>query len=483
MKNKVIRCETILLLAAAFILFHILMVKPIMGVADNGDFARVIWPAGIDYLTADAGDRYFKYMHPYFNLQGLNIWGFSYSFSEMVFIKLAMVINMLAFDRHIFDIRFLSGLYSLVFLGVLYVVFRYNKQKHWFSNLVLAAVLLLIFTDVGYIAYFNSFYGEAMSLLFLGLILGIALLLARQERPKTWLMVSFFAAALFFVNAKLQNSPLGILIALFGLRFLWKREDKVWRRITVGCSVFLMLFSIITYAVIPRELRDINIYQSVFFGILKDSPSPEKDLEELGLSKELTVLAGTNYFMTDVPIRQQDPIMRKEFYPNISHTKVLLFYMKHPDRYMQKLEATAKNAFAVRQGYLGNYAKEDQVQGDPKGNLYGTWGRFKRYVFPHRFLFILLYFAAYFGVLITAWIRRKAHSEKLYVEALLLLGVLGVTQYVIPVLGDGEADISKHLFLFNVCFDMMFVGMATWISCQCTKLFGLLKNRHLYIQR
>ncbi|MNC62237.1 hypothetical protein D3C75_1122420 [compost metagenome] len=41
----------------------------------------------------------------------------------------------------------------------------------------------------------------------------------------------------------------------------------------------------------------------------------------------------------------------------------------------------------------------------------------------------------------------------------MLLGLIGLFSFLVPILGDGRADIGKHLFLFNVSFDMMAVVM------------------------
>jgi len=52
---------------------------------------------------------------------------------------------------------------------------------------------------------------------------------------------------------------------------------------------------------------------------------------------------------------------------------------------------------------------------------------------------------------------------KRYVETFALVGVIGAISFLIPVIGDGEADLSKHLFLFNAVFDVMFVSGILWI--------------------
>ncbi len=59
---------------------------------------------------------------------------------------------------------------------------------------------------------------------------------------------------------------------------------------------FLLLGSAAMYLFAPKELKEINMYQTVFYGVLKDSPTPAQDLKELGLPPELAVLQNTNFF-------------------------------------------------------------------------------------------------------------------------------------------------------------------------------------------
>ncbi|MNP80030.1 hypothetical protein D3C76_1779990 [compost metagenome] len=50
----------------------------------------------------------------------------------------------------------------------------------------------------------------------------------------------------------------------------------------------------------------------------------------------------------------------------------------------------------------------------------------------------------------------------------MLLGLIGIFSFLVPILGDGRADIGKHLFLFNVSFDMMAVVMFAWVVRKLT---------------
>jgi hypothetical protein len=38
-----------------------------------------------------------------------------------------------------------------------------------------------------------------------------------------------------------------------------------------------------------------------------------------------------------------------------------------------------------------------------------------------------------------------------------------ISQFVLPVIGNGEADLQKHMLLFNICFDMMILVGTLWL--------------------
>lgn len=457
--KKIMRSEIIIMLIAAAALLVLLFIEPIVGVANNGDFYRIMLAGGIDYadLKESAEDRFFGYFHAEY---GYGTYGFgSYVSSQVLFVFVAGLIGRVL-NSQLFDIRVLSALYSAVLLAALYIVVKYNKStsnqsQSLFLNTALVICMSLVFLDIGYLAYFNSFFGESITLLFMLLTFGLALANIRTEQPSRWLLIAFYISGLFLITTKLQNAPIGIIVVLLGLRFWRIGKDLWWRRtILIGSSI-LLVSMIAMYVGAPGHLKQANLYQTVFFGILKDSPDPSSDLKELGLPDEFKVNAGTNYFQTDTAIKQDDPQIVEEL-GKLNHKDVLFYYMKHPMRFVQKLERGAENGMSIRPYYLGNYEKSE---GKPSGEISyanSTWSEFKINYMPNKLWFIALFYLVYAGVLAMEYTRQSLRG-RLYIEALLAIALIGIIAMVVPLLGDGEADLGKHLFLFNVCFDMMIV--------------------------
>ena len=38
-----------------------------------------------------------------------------------------------------------------------------------------------------------------------------------------------------------------------------------------------------------------------------------------------------------------------------------------------------------------------------------------------------------------------------------------MSQFVLPIIGNGEADLQKHMLLFNLCFDLMILVFVYWL--------------------
>ncbi|WP_312151691.1 glycan biosynthesis hexose transferase WsfD, partial [Paenibacillus odorifer] len=367
-----------------------------------------------------------------------------------------------------FDVRLLGAVYGLLLLAATWLLVKYNARGSYVTGLLLGAAILFVFYDIGYVAYFNSLFGEPVSMVFMLLTFALGLRLTSQEKPTTKGLTLFFIAILFLVTSKIQNAPIGIAFALIFLRFMMLDGEGKWRKLALRFSIAIFLVSIVLYVAAPKDLKHINLYQTVFFGILNESPDVKGDLQDLGLPERLEVLAGTNYFQTDTVIKQDDPSLVPDFYDRVSHKDVLFFYLKHPDRLIDNMKYAASNSMAIRPYYLGNYEKSENKPAGALSYTYSAWSQFKNKHIPHTLGFLSIFYLVYFAGALFQYFRSRDIRGKVAGELLMLLGLIGIFSFLVPILGDGRADIGKHLFLFNVCFDMMVVVMFGWIIHKLT---------------
>ncbi|MEF3303137.1 glycan biosynthesis hexose transferase WsfD [Paenibacillus sp. GYB003] len=463
--RKMIRAEWFAVLAGLSILVYSLFTEPFIGVADNGDFLRVMGTVGLNYGLPDESyeDRFFGYAHRYFSYDRF-FQGF-YPSTQIILVAAARLIGSVR-DPSSFDIRVLGALFSVLLLAATYIIVRYNTYKSSAVGVALAICMLFVFFDIGYAAYFNSLFGEPVSFVFLLLSAGFGLCLLNREKPSRTIIWLYFVSVFFLACSKIQNAPAGILFAALGLRFMTLRHEPNWRRLTIGLSASIAVVSVVMYAAAPKGLKNINLYQTVFYGILHGSPDIDGDLKELGLPSHLSVLAGTNYFQTDTAIKQDAPSMKPDFYDRVSHRDILLFYVKHPSRLIDKMEFAASNSMSIRPYYLGNYLKQENKPSGAMAYGYSVWSEFKHTQMPRSLLFISAFYAIYYAVAIFEYIRRRDRISRIRTELMMLIGLVGAIGFLMPILGDGQADIGKHLFLFNVCFDMMLVVSVIWLVYQ-----------------
>ncbi|MEK3941804.1 hypothetical protein BK125_23680 [Paenibacillus odorifer] len=454
-------------LAGCGIIIYLLFVGPFIGVADNGDFLRMMNTIGLNYYDTGASyaDQFFNFSHSSFAYENL-FRGF-YPSSQIFIVLVPRLIGGLIHGSF-FDVRLLGAVYGLLLLAATWLLVKYNARGSYVTGLLLGAAILFVFYDIGYVAYFNSLFGEPVSMVFMLLTFALGLRLTSQEKPTTKGLTLFFIAILFLVTSKIQNAPIGIAFALIFLRFMMLDGEGKWRKLALRFSIAIFLVSIVLYVAAPKDLKHINLYQTVFFGILNESPDVKGDLQDLGLPERLEVLAGTNYFQTDTVIKQNDPSLVPDFYDRVSHKDVLFFYLKHPDRLIDNMKYAASNSMAIRPYYLGNYEKSENKPAGALSYTYSAWSQFKNKHIPHTLGFLSIFYLVYFAGALFQYFRSRDIRGKVAGELLMLLGLIGIFSFLVPILGDGRADIGKHLFLFNVCFDMMVVVMFGWIIHKLT---------------
>jgi hypothetical protein len=229
--------------------------------------------------------------------------------------------------------------------------------------------------------------------------------------------------------------------------------------VLIGIAV-LLAGSVIMITAAPSGLRHINLYQSIFFGILKDSPHVEKDMRELGIPEKYAVNAGTNYYEKGTAIPQDDPELRREVLEKLSHKDVAYYYLKHPDRFLQKLERAAENGAFIRPYYLGNYAISEGRARGAISHSFSVWSDWKAHRMPHSLGWFAGFYLLYAAGLVCWWLRAPSRRVRLALEVMAAVALAGVFSMMVPILGDGEADLGKHLFMFSACFDMMGVSAA-----------------------
>jgi hypothetical protein len=412
------------------------------------------------------------------NLSGLVVkpdWRLPGKFSTTQFsiVRLAQLVNgiiqMLRGGKiEYFDIRVLGIILLMIHSGAVAVIWHNCPVRNkWFRAFLLMATVG-IYYDLGYLLYYHSLYAEAVTLSSFLMWFATLFYMLQAEKTNYFILIVYFLSSVIFIGSRIVNIPLGIFIAAYSLYFFFTNKSKGKRVLIITGICSILAASLYYYQAIPEWMKKIDNYHSIFLGILKDSQKPGEDLEDLNINPEYAVLAGTNGFMDHYGY----DIFGKEFqlsvYDKAGPMQVCLFYLKNPDRLVQKLKISSEAALMIRPPYLGNYTKEDDEEIVKFSKRFSVWEHIRKRFSGRAFLFftntlilysvLILYLYCYF--------YKKDKTKIGFILPRIMLILFTGIQWILPVAGNGECDLSKHMFLFNLLFDtvlIMLIADILWL--------------------
>ena len=452
-------------LIAAAILYQVL-VPPVIGLADNGDFRRMMDQTGLALPTGEPYNKPFQFIDLRFVVGEPRASDAGYTSSELIFVNAALILNKLAstaFTDGIFDLRLLGALHAVALLAGLLLVLGVTRTLPGLPRWIVGFLLLLVFTDVGYVAYLNSLYREAAALVFLTTTVACALLYIRASKANLGLLLAYFVSATLFSCAKPQYVLEGLLLAAFGVLLSRRWGLRSYHRwASLGMAAVVCLTVAWSYAAQPAPLREVNLYNQVFSDLLRHSPASEDDLADLGLDRDLVRLAETDAFDEEAPIN--DPQFREQFFGKVSYGSLLEFYATHPSRSVGMLNRAAGQTFSLRPENLGNFEEASGASPGSKSQSFAIWSSVRE-SFPSKSLAGLV---ATFSLATLAVVRVRRRCDtlqgRILAELFLLLLVMAAVDFMVVCVAGGALDVVKHLFAFNLLVDMLVIMAAAYLG-------------------
>jgi hypothetical protein len=453
----------LLALCVAYQLFF----PPLVGMADNGDYGRIIATVGIAYEQPPENENAWI-VRSYVPVPRLDWSG--YRSSALLLAETAKLADGVLTRGERIDLRMMGAVHAALFLLGAAMLLRGVRPLALPLRLVAASLLLVILTDVGYVAWLNSFYSEAASLVFALLTLGVALLVTTRAGDESrWLLYGgmFLLAALFFITAKPQNAVLSLPLAALAARFAWVALAPRGRAFQLPLAVACAGLLLVTSAVYvergsPPAFRSANLYNMVFAEILNHSNDQQRDLAALGLDRELALYSGTTAYTPDVPINSIEA--RADLFQDLGQADILRFYLMRPGRFLDLAERGAGSAFVLRPHYLGNHEREAGYPAYAQSDTFDWWSDARHRLMPGTLWFLIPFTIIHIAVATYAWVHTSELRTRLLAELHLLLVVMALMQFLVVLLGEGEFEIVKHLFLFNLLFDLALVALACWVT-------------------
>lgn len=457
--------------AALVLMLFILFSGRTIGLSNNGDFQRIMDASSLQF---DAPDGAFAFDSTYtitltepsaagniskilFGAEGFS----NYPSLQIPVVRVSVVLNLIVnkltgSDMSVYRIEILGLIHCVLYAAVLAFLFMQFSLKKRAFDILAKALTLIVLCDVGYLTYFNSFYGEGLQLIAFTFL---AAMLVRLVLTLPRLADAFLSAlgCIVFGWSKFFNIPAACVFAvlLFGI-MLYKTKRKT--HAAIGIVTLLALVAI--YLSIPSWMGYQTKFNAIFFGALKDAePSAcEQYLNELDLPPEFIEFRNTNYYVEGIAAALEKSGGEKNLLA-VSNLDIATFYLRHPDRLMNLMSLSLLNSDSIRPFYLSNFSNDDAPKltlshrfsfwSDTRAALgFDTWPGF---------IGVILVFS------VTVFILMLKSGRKWYEPLFVLLLLMGILVYffIVPFISNGEGDLAKHLFASASLLDLMVLFVLT----------------------
>ncbi len=462
------KIRVIFLIASCIIFIPIglrLFVQPITGLANNGDFYRLSTQIGTYFINETGVETYDPNAQDFVALRyrlGKPYNPQHYYSSEIIFLRIARLCHDLFVDADTFDIRMLGGVhfffYCLAFLVMVLRLTHFPIISAWAGLLMLS----LVFIDVGYYSYLNSFYSEPSSFIFFSLTLSVMLMPCRNQcRSFVFDTIAFVVFSVLFITSKPQNAS----SVPFLIIFWWLKYYPLKKHIIDHAGKAIMRFIQIAIAIIltavsagylkelehPFSLSKMNLYNNVFYYILPTMENiADRDaimINYLGIDKNTEPLIGTH--CRNVP-QEKAHLVRLAF-SQLNYKGVLSYYFHHPEAIKKALQDGAARSIEVMPDYLGNIQKG---YGEKKSLLFkdlNFLSKIKLHVYPASLPGLAVLYLFIFILIVYSYCIGLNRNASLVAGTLLLMAI---AQFVGVIITGGMFEIVKHLYLYNYMIDL-----------------------------
>ncbi len=427
------------IIISVLLIAYILFKYPQVGVADQGDFDRVMGLSGLSLLDSDKMNPDFKRFYDYIvtdykintNMFTLLITLFGSSMGYLITfisyickvlgqevfktqylaiayaiiyissiaiilknlnIKSKLKLTIISYickvlGQEVFKTQYLAIAYAIIYISSIAIILKNLNIKSKLKLTIVALVSIFVFMDGNYILWFNSLYGEPMMLCTLLLFIGTFLYYinckyVRYDESNIASKISLvYIGAFMFLGSKMQVFTTLPFVVILLCKILWDNRNILTRKNLILLSVFLAVVVIypVQINMVNKNISKDTQYNSVFYGVLNGSETPEQDLIDLGLNPDMAGEAGKHSYLDAseyVKYIPRTPITEEEFYSKISNGKLAKFYLTHPKRLIEGMQYTAGKAF-ITSTSLGKCYRADSEEPVREFNRFTTWSNFR----------------------------------------------------------------------------------------------------------
>jgi len=447
---------------AALAAILILFLPNYLGVANDGSTDEVMRSAGIYYIEKNPEQNYGNYFNKTYTevASGAEIQGKVWN-SQLIFLTAAKAIDHLFTRDRIFDVRFLGLIYILLYLPALYLIVRQTceRVKSFSEGTLIAGAGLIIFSDVGYVTYFNSFYPEA--LWFVAMLYCVGAFMSFQNKRSVYKDISALILILVsgsvLISSRRQCAVMGFILAIPVIRLIFVRKSFIWGG---GCAAGAFILSLVSFICIlgyPSDFNETSKLHAMTRGVLFSSADPAQALTEFGIDPSYELLADASAYDYLPFVKSGDSSLYHGFMDQYTISDIGVYYLRHPGSLISMIDVSIKQGMDMRRSNCGNYEKEAGFPEKGKSLFWSGWSSFKELSAPKTVGYLILLtgfiiFLFYRGYSIRSVEDRR---DTAFLDTLFMVLAFLLSQSIVVIVNSGDAQMVQRLFLVGLSMDIM----------------------------
>ncbi len=447
---------------ASIIMIIMLFIPNYLGVADDGSISRVMKSAGVYYIQTEVSDIYNNYfVKEYSNvLSGYEVKD-TYFNSQVVIVKAAVLLDDLITKDKFFDIRFLALIYGCLYVPAFYLLVKQAcmRVEKFSEGVVIAFVGTLMFSDVAYLTYFNSFYPEAMW--FISLMYCLAAALSFQTSRSSFrdlgsLFLIVIAGTVLTTSRK-QTAIIGILLGVFCLKLLYTRRHWFWGVFCVMAAFFLTFLSITCLINMNSDFTETSKFHAMTRGVLFESDNPAETLSEFGIDSSYEMLTDVSTYDYLPLVQASDIVLQKDFLDKYTIVDIATYYVRHPGSFFRMCDVAIKSCYGIRREYCGNYEASVGMPARAKSIFGSIWSTFKNNSLPKTIGFLIVLVVAIIMLFGKGYSIRLTEDRRstVFIDMMMVVLLICLSQAAVTIINSGDAEMVKHCFLISFGIDIM----------------------------
>ena len=453
------------LIISVFILFF----PPVMGVADDGSLSKIMYASGLGYRGEDLESpvgAYFTRLYLHSTQQDSG--GFS---THRILIRFAKWVDDQFTHDNLFDIRFLGGIYLLLYLPAVFLVLRGIVSRVKVAAEATALVILgtLILGDAVMVTYFNSLYPEAFWHVFLMYCFGFCMLLQHgQEELTQGGLIGLAITGSLLTLSERHCAAAGLILMIFCVRQIFMEDrNKQSTTLAITASLILLAAVLVTGLAGASRFDDNSRLHAVTNGVMLQASNPKDVLEDFDIDQRFETLADMSAFASYPYALVGNPDIMRDFLSHVSLGRIVLYYMKKPFDFFGLLEYGTKSAFNPNRRYVGNFEKNPEIPERMKNQFMIFYSNFKENSLPQTMGFLVILVVIYYVLFrkrkglqyrTQRWTNRE---RQIMLDTFLCMLGVGIADISAVILFSGTAELERYQMLYGICIDavlLMFIS-------------------------